>query len=130
MKGEAASFKSQFRDARNDVRPGLQSKWRSKDQMAAALLRRGYARDEHRPYRGISDVLADAEIEQCWRERERKNGNAKQAEPPRFCDCPKLIVSGKRVPCPQFHDCGYVNARSALVPEPVTHATLCSNGSQ
>ena len=129
MKGDTLSFRSQFRDARNDARAGPQSKlWRSKAQRPAAVLR-GYARDTFRHYRGISDELADREIEQCRRERERKNGNAEQAEPPSYCECVELMVNGKRVPCPEFYDCGYVEARSRLVDTAVSLATLRNNGS-
>ena len=37
----------------------------------------------------------------------------------RFCSCDEVIVNGKRLPCPRFHDCAYIRQRSALVSEAV-----------
>ena len=36
-------------------------------------------------------------------------------QPERWCECPELIINGKRVPCPPHHDCDYVRKRSELV---------------
>jgi hypothetical protein len=41
------------------------------------------------------------------------NGNG--SEPVRYCWCDELIVNGKRIPMPKFHDCEYVRRRSELV---------------
>jgi hypothetical protein len=35
------------------------------------------------------------------------------------CECDELLIRGKRVPPPPGHDCEYVRARSALVPQAV-----------
>jgi hypothetical protein len=43
-----------------------------------------------------------------------KNNNGNGA-PVRFCNCPELVINGKRLPCPPYHDCDYVRTRSALV---------------
>lgn len=37
--------------------------------------------------------------------------------PERFCDCPELIIDGKRQPCPPHHNCQWTQARTALVRE-------------
>jgi hypothetical protein len=67
----------------------------------------------------VDDWLLDGEIERCKRERLRNGSD----EEPRFCDCDELIINGKRMPCPPHHDCNYIKARSALVPEASRIAT-------
>ena len=62
-----------------------------------------------------SDELCDAEIAACKAEREKKNGNGRSHEPPRYCWCSELLLDGKRLPVPKFHDCAYVAARSECV---------------
>lgn len=61
----------------------------------------------------IDDVLCDVELAQIAAAKHPNNGNG--SEPERYCDCPELIIYGKRYPCPPGHDCDYAEARSALV---------------
>ena len=52
----------------------------------------------------------------------KANGNCNIPE--RFCHCVELLDSlGNRRPCPPYHDCEYIRARSALVPEAVRIAS-------
>jgi hypothetical protein len=71
----------------------------------------------------LNDCLADCELASIKREKEmasmRVNGNG---DIERFCDCDELIVNGERIPIPPFHNCEYVRARSALVPDAVDAA--------
>jgi hypothetical protein len=60
-----------------------------------------------------SDELCDAEIAACKAKREKANGS--HDEPPRYCWCAELLLDGKRLPVPKFHNCDYVAARSACV---------------
>jgi hypothetical protein len=58
MKGDAPSFKSQFRYTRNDTRNGSRNNLPLKpEQQAARLIARGYE-CEDRPYRSFDDELA------------------------------------------------------------------------
>ena len=65
-------------------------------------------------------MLADIELAEI---AAAKHNNGNGSEPERYCDCPELIIDGKRVPCPPGHDCEYVAGRSALVPEASRLAT-------
>jgi hypothetical protein len=69
----------------------------------------------------IDDVLRDAELAQIAAGKHSNNGNG--SEPERYCDCPELIIYGKRYPCPPGHDCNYAEARSALVFQAAENAT-------
>jgi hypothetical protein len=62
-------------------------------------------------------------VEQCKAAREKANGNGSEAVPVRYCQCDELIVNGKRIPMPKFHDCEYVRRRSEVVPIAVKRAT-------
>src|SRR4029077_9248681 len=76
------------------------------------------------------DAAYFLEREQCERERAancNNNGNGSNA-PENFCYCRELVVNGRRVPCPPWHNCTYVARRSALVDEAAELATKkCGN---
>lgn len=64
----------------------------------------------------LDDWLADGELDRIAREREGANVKNTAFKPP--CSCRECIGSdGQRHPVPVQHDCEYVAARSALVPE-------------
>jgi hypothetical protein len=74
----------------------------------------------------ISDWLYERELAQIAAGRAKVNGS-NGSEPQRFCSCAELVIgegrNRDRVPCPKYHDCRYIEARSALVSEAVRIAT-------
>ena len=64
----------------------------------------------------LDDFLFESERLAIERREIINNSNGDPLEA-RFCDCPELLINGKRLPCPPHHDCDYVRKRSALVPE-------------
>src|SRR5581483_4674879 len=63
----------------------------------------------------LDDWLYEGEVDRIAREHERENLKLGNNGQHRYCYCRELIVNGTRVPCPPFHSCEYVAARSALV---------------
>jgi len=68
-----------------------------------------------------SDTLAEAEL-QALAHAKLKMGNGNHRE--RYCDCPELIIDGRRVPYPVGRSSKYVAKRSALVSEASEIATV------
>jgi hypothetical protein len=67
------------------------------------------------PKISIDDWLCAKEEESIAREKAKANGNGSQPVPEvRYCQCDELIVNGKRLPCPPWHDCEYIAKRSEL----------------
>ena len=62
----------------------------------------------------LDDFLFECERLAIERREIIKNSNGDPLEA-RFCDCPELLINGKRLPCPPHHDCDYVRKRSELV---------------
>jgi len=69
----------------------------------------------------LSDWLVEQDLALCRAQPEKVNGNGSHTS--RFCDCPELLLHGKRSACPPQHDCEYSHQRSALVKEAAARAT-------
>jgi len=92
----------------------------------AAWLQR--VKSEHgRRVGSNAEEMYEAERERCELERLLRGSNG-TAERPRYCECRELLIDGKRVPAPHFHDCEYVAARTALVDEAERMAIESSSG--
>ncbi|HEU5245987.1 MAG TPA: hypothetical protein VFU09_02750 [Candidatus Udaeobacter sp.] len=71
----------------------------------------------------LNDWLAETELAGIAQAKAKANGTYVE---PKFCDCVELLVGGVRQPCPERHDCSYVEMRSALVPRAVEYANMQS----
>jgi hypothetical protein len=67
------------------------------------------------------DAIYFKEREVCERERELLNGHKPKAQ--RYCKCCELIVGGRRVAAPKYHDCQYCEARRKLISKAARVAT-------
>jgi hypothetical protein len=70
----------------------------------------------------VNDALCDAELAGIARAKALAGGVANNGYSERYCNWAELIVGGHRIACLIGHDCDYVRARSALVPDAVDAA--------
>lgn len=64
--------------------------------------------------KGFADLMASIEIEALANDKLVREASGEPTQ--RFCGCAELVISGKRLPCPRYHDCSYVAQRNKLIP--------------